>query len=126
MRCLSRRRARLPCAAAGRAALRLRPLAACGRLQRWLPASARGWPAATRLRLSATLGVGRPQDLSCNRHLIPLSFPGSAPCPSLPPQVTDDLKNFLTTNLPKAKKGGAAKFKLGVAEAKLGSAIQVL
>lgn len=41
-------------------------------------------------------------------------------------QVTDDLKNFLTTNLPKVKKDGKAKFKLGVAEAKLGSAIQVL
>ncbi|EFN56071.1 hypothetical protein CHLNCDRAFT_145563 [Chlorella variabilis] len=38
-------------------------------------------------------------------------------------QVTDDLKNFLTTNLPAAKKG-KAKYKLGVAEAKLGSAIQ--
>jgi hypothetical protein len=43
-----------------------------------------------------------------------------------PLQVTDDLKNFLTTNLPKVKKDGKAKFKLGVAEAKLGSAIQVL
>ncbi|KAI7841800.1 hypothetical protein COHA_004524 [Chlorella ohadii] len=39
-------------------------------------------------------------------------------------QVTDDLKNFLTTNLPKVKKEGKAKYKLGVAEAKLGSAIQ--
>ena len=39
--------------------------------------------------------------------------------------MTDDLKNFLTTNLPKVKKDGKAKFKLGVAEAKLGSAIQV-
>ena len=39
-------------------------------------------------------------------------------------QVTDDLKNFLTTNLPKVKKEGKAKFKLGVSEAKLGSAIQ--
>lgn len=38
-------------------------------------------------------------------------------------QVTEDLKNFLTTNLPKVK-AGKAKFKLGVAEAKLGSAIQ--
>ncbi|PSC74827.1 Nucleolar 56 [Micractinium conductrix] len=38
-------------------------------------------------------------------------------------QLTDDLKNFLTTNLPKVK-AGKAKFKLGVAEAKLGSAIQ--
>ena len=38
--------------------------------------------------------------------------------------MTDDLKNFLTTNLPKVKKDGKAKFKLGVAEAKLGSAIQ--
>lgn len=43
-----------------------------------------------------------------------------APCA----QATDDLKNFLTTNLPKVKKEGKAKFKLGVAEAKLGSAIQ--
>lgn len=40
-------------------------------------------------------------------------------------QVTDDLKNFLTTNLPKVKKEGKAKFKLGVSEPKLGSAIQV-
>ena len=39
-------------------------------------------------------------------------------------QMTDDLKNFLTTNLPKVKKDGKAKFKLGVSEAKLGSAIQ--
>ncbi|PRW20780.1 Nucleolar 56 [Chlorella sorokiniana] len=39
-------------------------------------------------------------------------------------QITDDLKNFLTTNLPKVKKESKAKFKLGVAEAKLGSAIQ--
>lgn len=39
-------------------------------------------------------------------------------------QVTEDLKNFLTTNLPKVKKEGKAKFKLGVSEAKLGSAIQ--
>ena len=38
--------------------------------------------------------------------------------------MTDDLKNFLTTNLPKVKKDGKAKFKLGGAEAKLGSAIQ--
>jgi nucleolar protein 56 len=38
--------------------------------------------------------------------------------------MTDDLKNFLTTNLPKVKKDGKAKFKLGVSEAKLGSAIQ--
>ena len=34
------------------------------------------------------------------------------------------MKNFLTTNLPKVKKEGKAKFKLGVSEAKLGSAIQ--
>ena len=40
-------------------------------------------------------------------------------------QVTDDLKNFLTTNLPKVKKEGKAKFKLGVSEPKLGAAIQV-
>lgn len=40
------------------------------------------------------------------------------------PQLTDDLKNFLTTNLPKVKKDGKAKFRLGVAEPKLGSAIQ--
>ncbi|KAL4513455.1 hypothetical protein Ndes2526A_g07415 [Nannochloris sp. 'desiccata'] len=39
-------------------------------------------------------------------------------------QMTDDLKNFLSTNLPKVKKEGKAKFKLGVSEAKLGSAIQ--
>jgi len=39
-------------------------------------------------------------------------------------QITEDLKNFLTTNLPKVKKEGKAKFKLGVSEAKLGSAIQ--
>lgn len=38
--------------------------------------------------------------------------------------MTDDLKNFLTTNLPKVKKDKGAKFKLGVAEPKLGSAIQ--
>jgi len=38
--------------------------------------------------------------------------------------MSDDLKNFLTTNLPKVKKEGKAKFKLGVSEAKLGSAIQ--
>ena len=37
--------------------------------------------------------------------------------------MTDDLKNFLTTNLPKVKKD-KAKFKLGVSEPKLGSAIQ--
>lgn len=52
-------------------------------------------------------------------HLTPPHpFP---PCP----QITDDLKNFLTTNLPKVKKEGKAKFKLGVSEPKLGSAIQV-
>ncbi|GAB4819399.1 hypothetical protein N2152v2_006445 [Parachlorella kessleri] len=39
-------------------------------------------------------------------------------------QVTEDLRNFLTTNLPKVKKEGKAKFKLGVSEPKLGSAIQ--
>ena len=38
--------------------------------------------------------------------------------------MTDDLKNFLTTNLPKVKKTSKAKFRLGVSEAKLGSAIQ--
>ena len=47
------------------------------------------------------------------------------PLPRRRLQLTDDLKNFLTTNLPKVKKDGKAKFKLGVAEAKLGSAIQV-
>lgn len=39
-------------------------------------------------------------------------------------QVTEDLTNFLTTNLPKVKSTSKAKFKLGVSEAKLGSAIQ--
>jgi nucleolar protein 56 len=39
-------------------------------------------------------------------------------------QATDDLKTFLTTNLPKVKKDGKAKFKLGLADAKLGSAVQ--
>ncbi|KAF8073028.1 NOP56 [Scenedesmus sp. PABB004] len=39
-------------------------------------------------------------------------------------QLTDDLKNFLTMNLPKAKDAKKAKFQLGVAEPKLGSAIQ--
>ncbi|KAF6262555.1 hypothetical protein COO60DRAFT_1282656 [Scenedesmus sp. NREL 46B-D3] len=39
-------------------------------------------------------------------------------------QLTDDLKNFLTMNLPKVKDGKKAKFQLGVAEPKLGSAIQ--
>lgn len=40
-------------------------------------------------------------------------------------QLTDDLKAFLTMNLPKAKGDGKkAKFQLGVFEAKLGSAIQ--
>lgn len=38
--------------------------------------------------------------------------------------MTDALKTWLTTNLPKVKKEGKAKFKLGVSEAKLGSAIQ--
>jgi nucleolar protein 56 len=38
--------------------------------------------------------------------------------------MTDSLKTWLTTNLPKVKKEGKAKFKLGVSEAKLGSAIQ--
>ena len=37
-------------------------------------------------------------------------------------QVTDDLKSFLTSSLPKSKK--AAKYRLGVSEPKLGSAIQ--
>ncbi|KDD75119.1 putative snoRNA binding domain-containing protein, partial [Helicosporidium sp. ATCC 50920] len=36
-------------------------------------------------------------------------------------QATDDLKNFLTTNLPKVKK--SSKLRLGVSEPKLGSAI---
>jgi nucleolar protein 56 len=40
-------------------------------------------------------------------------------------QLTDDLKAFLTMNLPKAKEGKKAKkYQLGVFEAKLGSAIQ--
>eukprot|EP00195_Chlamydomonas_chlamydogama_P010551 CAMPEP_0202900590 /NCGR_PEP_ID=MMETSP1392-20130828/11922_1 /ASSEMBLY_ACC=CAM_ASM_000868 /TAXON_ID=225041 /ORGANISM="Chlamydomonas chlamydogama, Strain SAG 11-48b" /LENGTH=495 /DNA_ID=CAMNT_0049587007 /DNA_START=183 /DNA_END=1670 /DNA_ORIENTATION=- len=39
-------------------------------------------------------------------------------------QLTDDLRNFLEVNLPKAKAGKQAKFKLGVFEPKLGSAIQ--
>lgn len=39
-------------------------------------------------------------------------------------QVTEDLANFLTTNLPKVKSSSKAKFTLGVSEAKLGSAIQ--
>ena len=38
--------------------------------------------------------------------------------------MTEDLANFLTTNLPKVKSTSKAKFKLGVSEAKLGSAIQ--
>ena len=39
-------------------------------------------------------------------------------------QATEDLVTFLTTNLPKVKSSSKAKFKLGVSEAKLGSAIQ--
>eukprot|EP00887_Chlorella_sp_A99_P001864 scaffold19.g1864.t1 len=39
-------------------------------------------------------------------------------------QATDALRTFLSTNLPKVKKEGKAKFRLGVSEAKLGSAIQ--
>ncbi|KAI8473241.1 MAG: hypothetical protein J3K34DRAFT_375598 [Monoraphidium minutum] len=39
-------------------------------------------------------------------------------------QLTDDLKNFLVMNLPKAKDKKTKKFQLGVFEAKLGSAIQ--
>mmetsp|Transcript_4672 Transcript_4672/g.14118 ORF Transcript_4672/g.14118 Transcript_4672/m.14118 type:complete len:496 (-) Transcript_4672:385-1872(-) len=39
-------------------------------------------------------------------------------------QLTDDLKNFLELNLPKVKSEKKAKFKLGVADPKLGSAIQ--
>lgn len=39
-------------------------------------------------------------------------------------QATEDLVTFLTTNLPKVKSTSKAKFKLGVSEAKLGSAIQ--
>lgn len=38
--------------------------------------------------------------------------------------LTDELKNFLETNLPKVKDAKKAKFKLGVSEPKLGSAIQ--
>ena len=50
------------------------------------------------------------------------------PLPLSPPalsQATEDLKTFLTTNLPKVKKEGKAKFRLGVSEPKLGAAIQV-
>eukprot|EP00798_Chlamydomonas_sp_ICE-L_P015752 gene15752-21875_t len=39
-------------------------------------------------------------------------------------QLTDDLKNFLELNLPKVKDGKKAKYKLGVYDPKLGSAIQ--
>eukprot|EP00775_Hariotina_reticulata_P010341 gene10342-10498_t len=39
-------------------------------------------------------------------------------------QLTDELKNFITMNLAKPKDAKKAKFQLGVAEAKLGSAIQ--
>lgn len=39
-------------------------------------------------------------------------------------QLTDELKNFLTMNLPKSKDAKKAKFQLGVSEPKLGSAIQ--
>eukprot|EP00879_Flechtneria_rotunda_P003302 GHRR01003527.1.p1 GENE.GHRR01003527.1~~GHRR01003527.1.p1 ORF type:complete len:501 (+),score=194.82 GHRR01003527.1:494-1996(+) len=39
-------------------------------------------------------------------------------------QLTDDLKNFITMNLGKVKDSKKAKFQLGVAEPKLGSAIQ--
>jgi nucleolar protein 56 len=45
-------------------------------------------------------------------------------CVVLFEQATEDLVNFLTTNLPKVKSSSKAKFKLGVSEAKLGSAIQ--
>jgi nucleolar protein 56 len=38
--------------------------------------------------------------------------------------VTDTLKNFLQLNMPKVKEGKKPKFTLGVAEAKLGNAIQ--
>lgn len=38
--------------------------------------------------------------------------------------LTDGLKDFLQLNLPKVKEGKKPKFKLGVSEAKLGSAIQ--
>lgn len=38
--------------------------------------------------------------------------------------LTDSLKGFLQMNLPKVKEGKKAKFSLGVADAKLGSAIQ--
>jgi nucleolar protein 56 len=56
----------------------------------------------------------------------PARLAAAHPLPLLPPplaQLTDELKAFLTTNLPKVKKGSAAKFKLGVAEPKLGAAI---
>mmetsp|Transcript_17180 Transcript_17180/g.44988 ORF Transcript_17180/g.44988 Transcript_17180/m.44988 type:complete len:485 (+) Transcript_17180:236-1690(+) len=39
-------------------------------------------------------------------------------------QMTDDLKAFLETNMPKVKEGKKAKFRLGVYDPKLGSAIQ--
>lgn len=39
-------------------------------------------------------------------------------------QLTDELKHFLELNLPKAKAGKPSKFKLGVSDPKLGSAIQ--
>eukprot|EP00899_Mesostigma_viride_P011035 jgi/Mesvir1/19933/Mv13200-RA.2 len=38
--------------------------------------------------------------------------------------MTEDLQNFLTLNLPKVKSAKKAKFKVGVADSKLGSAIQ--
>ncbi len=41
-------------------------------------------------------------------------------------QITPALKDFLEQNLPKVGKKGKGKLKLGVAEAKLGSAIQVV
>lgn len=38
-------------------------------------------------------------------------------------QLTDELKTFLELNMPKVKAGKKPKFQLGVADAKLGSAI---
>lgn len=37
--------------------------------------------------------------------------------------MTEELRNFLQINLPKAKEGKKAKFSLGVAEPKVGSQI---
>lgn len=101
-----------------------RPALAPGRALKGLALeTAAGWP--PRARAAACCGGG-----AARRCLSRAKRAGSRTCAAaLPPplvgQVTDDLKNFLTTNLPKVKKEGKAKFKLGVAEAKLGSAIQV-